>query len=117
MKFLQHAVAIAAICGFSTIVTACGFSTNVMAEDLHFKLLNDASVEVISFQTSPVYQNDWGSNQMAGYELSPYGEVSVSIEDEVGVCSYDILVKFVDGTEVDDRNVDLCGLGFYTVED
>ncbi len=89
----------------------------LLAEDLYFSLLNDATASITSFQTSPVSQSSWGSNLMAGYELPPNGEVEVAIEDGVGVCEYDILVTFEDGSTVDDRNVNLCDLGSYSVHD
>jgi len=100
-----------------TIVFAIFFAQSAMAEDLKFNLYNHASVKVVSFQTSPVNDNNWGPNLMEGYELPSNGEVEVAIEDGEKVCHYDILVIFSDDSRVEDRNIDLCDLGSYTVND
>jgi hypothetical protein len=42
------------------ITGALFFALPALAEDLVFDLLIDASVPVVSFQTSPVSQKSWG---------------------------------------------------------
>ncbi|MET1078548.1 MAG: hypothetical protein ABWY06_11080 [Pseudomonas sp.] len=106
MKKMKDVVAVIALLGVVGTAQAA----------VEFKLSNETSVAVTSFQIGAVSSDEWGDNLMEGYELPADGEVPVSI-DNGGVCEADILVTFADGTTSDERGVDICNLGTYSIHE
>jgi hypothetical protein len=96
---------------------ALGFSTAAYAQDLSFVLKNQTSSEVTALQISTVSSESWEENLIAGYVLPAGNQVDVSIADGASVCEYDIKVTFGDGSTIDDRDINLCDLGEYTVHE
>ncbi|MFA5122228.1 hypothetical protein [Zavarzinia sp.] len=86
-----------------------------LAEDLTFKLLNSTSVAVTEFYLSPTNVNDWEENLLGDDTLSAGTSTSVTVADGRKTCTYDIKSVFKDGDVVEDRGVNLCELGSYTL--
>ena len=86
-------------------------------DDLNFKLNNGSSSPVVGFFVSHVGTNSWEENLMEGRTLAPGSSIGVVIADGRTTCNYDIKVEFADGDTTDDRGLDLCEMGAYTVED
>jgi hypothetical protein len=87
------------------------------ADDLNFRLNNGSSSPVTGFFVSHVGTNSWEENLMEGRTLAPGNAINVVIADGRTTCDYDIKVEFADGDTTDDRGLDLCEMGSYTVED
>lgn len=88
-----------------------------LAEDLNFTLNNTSSSPVNGFYVSHVGTNSWEDNLMEGRTLASGGSVSVLIADGRTTCEYDIKVTFEDGSSTDERGLNLCEMGSYTVSD
>ena len=86
-------------------------------DDLNFKLNNGSSSPVVGFFVSHVGTNSWEENLMEGRTLAPGSSINVIIADGRTNCDYDIKVEFADGDTTDERGLDLCEMGSYTVED
>jgi hypothetical protein len=86
-------------------------------DDLNFRLNNGSSSPVVGFFVSHAGANTWEDNLMRGRTLAPGASIDVVIADGRTTCDYDIKVAFADGDETDDRGLDLCEMGSYTVED
>ena len=103
---------------FGAVVAAALFlAAPAMAEDLTFTFINASSSPVDGLYISHVGTNSWEENMMSGDSLDPGQSTSVVIADGRSTCEYDIKVTFEDGSHTDERDVDLCSLGAYTVHD
>lgn len=88
-----------------------------LAEDLDFRLNNNSSSPVDGFYVSHIGTNSWEDNLMDGRTLAPGSSVGVVIADGRTTCEYDIKVTFEDGSATDERGLNLCEMGSYTVSD
>jgi len=103
-----------AMCAFAA---AFLIAAPALAEDLTFKLNNQSSSPVDGFYVSHVGTSSWEENLIEGHVLPSGNSVDVIIADGRSTCEYDIKATFEDGSETDDRNINLCDLGSYTVHD
>ena len=85
------------------------------AEDLEFTLNNVTSTDLVEFYLSPVGVNNWEENLLNGTFLPAGNTIQVTVGDGRTVCTYDVLSVFKDGDKVEERGVDLCSLGSYTL--
>ena len=87
------------------------------AEDLVFMLDNQSSGAVQEFYASPVGVDDW-EEDILGQDVLPAGEaLRITIADGRTVCEYDLRFVFDDGSDMEERNINLCETGSYTVSD
>ncbi len=86
-----------------------------LAEDLEFTLNNVTGSDLAEFYLSPANVNNWEENLLDGKILPAGNTVQVNVADGRTVCTYDILSVFEDGEKVEERGVDLCTLGSYTL--
>lgn len=93
------------------------FAAPAIAEDLSFTLSNASSSPVNGFYVSHVGTSSWEENLLDGRVLPSGNSVSVTIADGRSTCEYDIKATFEDGSETDDRDINLCELGAYSVHD
>lgn len=108
--------------GVAVAVLALGFHTaldvrSARAEDLSFTLINDTGAAVMEFYLSPADVNEWEENLLGDDALSAGDSTEVLVADGRLTCVYDIKTVFKDGDEVDDRGIDLCELGAYTIHE
>ncbi|PWR23848.1 hypothetical protein [Zavarzinia compransoris] len=101
------------------IVVACTAfaSGTALAEDLAFTLKNATGVAVTEFYLSPSNVNNWEENLLGNDTLSAGDSIQVTVADGRATCVYDIKTVFKDGSNVDDRAINLCELGSYTVHE
>jgi hypothetical protein len=84
------------------------------AEDLEFTLNNKTKSNLVEFYVESSDKSSWGENLLKG-EIVRTGESGkVTIADGKTTCTYDILGVFADGSQVDERQLNLCELGAYT---
>ena len=87
------------------------------AEDLVFMLDNQSSGAIQEFYASPVGVDDW-EEDILGTDVLAAGEASrVTIADGRDVCEYDLKIVFDDASEMEERSINLCDTGSYTVSD
>ena len=109
MKFKILAAAVAAAAAF--------YCAPALAEDLVFMLDNQSSESVVEFYASPVGVDDWEEDILAGAGLESGGASRITIADGRSVCEYDLLLVFESGEQMEERQIDLCATGSYTVSD
>ncbi|WP_207779187.1 hypothetical protein [Zavarzinia aquatilis] len=88
-----------------------------LAEDLTFTLNNATGAAVTEFYLSPANVDDWEENLLGNDALPAGTATDVTVADGRTTCLYDIKTVFKDGDEVDDRGIDLCQLGAYTIHE
>ncbi len=109
MKSLFLAAALVLTAGGPALAQSGG------GEDLDFVLVNTSGSDVTAFHVSHADTDQWEENLIAGGVMPDGNEVTVTIADGQTICTYDIMVKFADGSSLEDYGVDLCDLGEYTV--
>jgi hypothetical protein len=97
---------------------ALAFAAPSSAADLVFMLDNQSSEAVTEFYVSSVAEETWGDD-ILGLDVLPSGEAArITItgagEDE---CAFDMRYVYEGGSVVEEREIDLCETGSYTVTD
>jgi len=87
------------------------------AEDLIFMLDNQSSGPIVEFYASTTDTNDWEDNILTGDPIAAGGFARVTIADGKSICTYDLKIIWEGGEETEERNIDLCATGSYTVTD
>lgn len=86
-------------------------------DDLVFMLDNKSSSDIQEFYASPVNVDNW-EEDILGQDILEAGNFArITIGDGRSVCSYDLKVVFSDGEEMEEREINLCETGSYTVSD
>jgi hypothetical protein len=84
------------------------------AEDLVFMLDNKASISVREFYASSVNTNDWEEDILGQDILEPNNFARITISNST-TCDYDLKIVFEDDRETEERGINLCDTGSYTV--
>ena len=87
------------------------------AEDLIFMLDNQSSGAITEFYASTTDTNDWEENILTGDPIAAGGFARVTIADGKTICTYDLKIIWEGGEETEERGIDLCATGSYTVTD
>lgn len=90
----------------------------VVAQDVEFTVINNSSVDIHYFYTTPSTQDTWGEDLLeelgileSGYQATAY------IGDGSDQCLYDLKFIGENGEELVAPQVDICTLDSYTIED
>ncbi len=86
-------------------------------ETCSFKLFNNTSIKLESFQASPARVNKWEEDILGSKVLSAGGEINVKMSDKRPDCIYDFRFKFADGDVVTRKAINVCKLGRYTLNE
>ena len=86
------------------------------AADVNYELINDSSLVVMYFQTSPSAEPSWGDDILGAEVLAPGESATVTIFDGSEICAFDVKFTFDDGQELVDQ-VDVCDMASYTLYD
>jgi hypothetical protein len=108
------------VAAFRPLALAFALSTAALpafAEDLVFTLVNKSSSDLSEFYASPPGVDDWEEDILGVDVLESGRRVRITIADGRRRCRYDLRFVFDDGDEIDERKVDLCKLGTYTLSD
>lgn len=92
-------------------------TTPAFADDLVFMLDNQSSGAIQEFYASPVGVDDWEEDILGADILASQEAARITIADGRTVCEYDLRIVFEDGDEMEERAIDLCETGSYTVSD
>lgn len=87
------------------------------AEDLVFMLDNKTSGDINEFYVSAVDVDNWEEDILGQDVLSAGNFARITIADGKSVCEYDLKFVFADGEEMEERAINLCETGSYTVSD
>jgi len=86
-------------------------------KDRHVQIINGTSQYMTKFYASNVGTDDWQENILHGRTLAPGRSVNVNIDDSTGYCHYDLRAMFANGAYAERRNVDVCHVETWTLED
>ncbi len=86
------------------------------AADVSYELINNSSLTVIFFYTSPSSDPQWSEDFLGDAVLSPGESGVVTLYDASSVCAFDVKFVMEDGQELVDQ-VDVCEIASYTLED
>jgi hypothetical protein len=86
------------------------------AGDLVFMLDNQSSGAVAEFYASPANVNNW-EDQILSATLGAGEATRVTIADGRTVCEYDLKFVWEGGEELEERAINLCETGSYTLSD
>jgi len=96
-------------------VAAVGLAAGARADDLVFMLDNQTSEGVAEFYAAPADVNDWEDNILGSETLAPGAATRVVIADGRSQCEYDLRFVYEGGEEQEERGVNLCETGSYTL--
>lgn len=87
------------------------------AADVSYELINDSSLALAFFYTSPTTDPNWSQDLLGDANVLWPGETgTVTLFDASETCDFDVRFVFEDGQEVIDR-VNVCDLASYTLVD
>jgi hypothetical protein len=87
-----------------------------LAQDVQYELINNSSLTLMEFYSSPVSAPAWGDDILGASVLAAGSTGAVTIADGGAECAYDIRMVFDNGAVLED-SVDVCALASYTISD
>jgi hypothetical protein len=78
------------------------------ANDADFTLKNKTGYQIDEVYVSPESAKNWGSDIMGKGALADGEAVKISFPHGNGACSFDLQVKYNDGSKAEWNGVDLC---------
>ena len=98
-------------------VAAMTLAAPASAADLVFMLDNQSSEAVMEFYVSAVASESW-EEDILGEDVLPSGEAArITVTGADGMCDFDLRIVYEGGSVVEEREIDLCETGSYTVTD
>jgi hypothetical protein len=92
----------------AALLTASLYATAAWAAAQDFTLNNRTGHVIVTLNVSPSNSNEWGPD-ILGREVLANGEsAEVSFDRSEDQCVWDIRVTYDDGTENDERGINLC---------
>lgn len=83
--------------------------------DRRIELINDTSVDLVTFNASRVDVNTWQEDILGRRVLRPGERVTVNIDDGTSGCLYDLRAIFADKDVVTRRKFDVCSAGYWRI--
>ena len=102
----------AALLGALTVTVLSG---PARAADVSYELINNSSLTLVFFHTSPASDPSWGEDLLENAVLAPGESGTVTLFDASATCDFDVKFVFEDGQELLDQ-VDVCAMASYTLE-
>ncbi len=109
---LKTVMLVAAVATFS--VVSAGPSE---ALDRRVKVINDSSRTMTKFQASNKSSKSWEEDILGDDILKPGQSVVVNINDGTGFCVFDLRATFKGGATVVRRNINICKISSWTIND
>jgi hypothetical protein len=78
-------------------------------------VVNDTDFTMQRFFASNKDSTSWEEDILGDSVLDPHSEINIKIDDGTGYCIYDFKAVFDDGDEVEERGVNVCEIGKWTV--
>jgi hypothetical protein len=85
------------------------------AADVSYELINDSSLTLVYFHTSPVSDPNWSEDVLGDAVLAPGESGTVTLFDASSTCDFDVKFVFEDGQELVNQ-VNVCETASYTLE-
>jgi hypothetical protein len=86
------------------------------AENVSYELINNSSLTLAFFYTSPSSDPHWSEDFLGDAVLAPGESGTVTLYGASDICAYDVKFVMEDGQELTDQ-VNVCELASYTLED
>ena len=103
---------------FARLATAALLAATAVpaaAADVSYELINNSSLTLVFFHTSPVSDPNWSEDFLGDAVLAPGESGVVTLYDASTICAFDVKFVMEDGQEIVDQ-VDVCSLASYTLE-
>ena len=79
------------------------------------RIINNTNYTMISFQASNVRRNSWEEDILGRSVVRPGGNFVANINDGTGFCMFDLRAKFQGGRTAERRNVNVCSVSSWTI--
>ncbi len=79
------------------------------------RIINNTSYTMISFQASNVRRKSWEEDMLGRSVVRPGGSFVANINDGTGFCMFDLRAKFQGGRQAERRNVNVCSVSSWTI--
>lgn len=79
------------------------------------RIINNTNYTMISFQASNVRRKSWEEDMLGRSVVRPGGSFVANINDGTGFCMFDLRAKFTGGRQAERRNVNVCTVTSWTV--
>lgn len=100
--------AVAAICA--------AFAVPAAAADRKVEIINKTGYAITEFYGSNNNTESW-EEDILGADILPHNSsITIDFDDGTGHCIFDFLVKFEDGDQLKEEDVDVCTVGEFTFE-
>ncbi len=109
---LKFAVLVAAAATFSIMSTRPG-----EALDRRVRVINNSSSTMTKFQASNKASKSWEEDILGNDVLKSGQSVVVNINDGTGYCVFDLRATFQGGATVVRRNINICKISSWTIND
>jgi hypothetical protein len=87
-----------------------------LAQDVTYELVNNSSLTLMEFYSSPVSAPAWGNDILGANVLAAGSAGTVTIAGGGAECAFDIRMVFDNGATLED-SVDVCTNPSYTIND
>jgi len=88
------------------------------AQTVEFTIINDSSVDLHYFFTTPSNENNWGEDLLGDSGILEAGyQATATIGDGSDQCLYDFRFVMENGAELVEPQIDICTLDSYTIQD
>jgi hypothetical protein len=103
--------------GCLAVATAFGLllAGPVLALDRKVTIINNSGLTVSYFYGSNVGTTFWEEDLLASDVLSDGASVLVNFDDTTGYCRFDFRAIFDDGTEIVEKDVNVCEISTFTI--
>ncbi|MBJ7577224.1 MULTISPECIES: hypothetical protein [unclassified Devosia] len=93
-------------------------ATPAMAETVEFQIINNSSIDLHYFYTTPSNEDSWGEDLLENLGVLEAGfEATATIGDGSDQCLYDFKFVGAEEEELIVNEVDICSLASYTLQD
>jgi hypothetical protein len=101
--------------GGAALVCAA-FATNAAAADRKVTIINKTGYAITEFYGSNNGTTDWQEDILGADVLPHNSSVVIDFTDGTNHCIFDFLIKFEDGDQLTEEDVDVCDIAEFTLE-
>jgi hypothetical protein len=106
------------IAGGFAALSFVALAGSALAQDVEFTIINNSSVDLHYFYTTPSNDDSWGEDLLAEMGVLESGyQATAMIGDGSDQCLYDFKFLGAEGEELIVTEVDICTLSSYTLVD
>lgn len=87
------------------------------AADRRVKIINNTDYTMIKFQASNTKRKSWEEDMLGKSTVSPGGSFVANINDGTGACMFDFRATFQGNREATRRNINVCKITSWTIND